>query len=158
MPQKKKSKKVNKNKKKNIIIGYICGGIVIILVIIIVVAALMSSRPKKVKLEIGQSISVSSMTLAIAMDRLSGGGYVTPDTCETFRTLAKQYDEKTDWFRSSYCQYIIYGDYNDTENSTTITLSDGTHAAIYTFNADRNELEDYKFIESSTMGKEIFCF
>ncbi len=155
MSQKKKSKKVNKNKKKNIIIGCICGGVVILLIVIITAVTLMNSKPKRVKLEIGQSVSVSSMTLAIAMDKLNGGGSVTSGTCETFRTLAKQYDSKTDWFRESYCQYIIYADYNDTENSTTITLSDGTHAAIYTFNADRDELEDYKFIESSTKGYGI---
>ena len=42
-----------------------------------------------------------------------------------------------------------------TENTTTVTLSDGTHAANYVFDADLNQLLDYKFTESSTKGRSI---
>ena len=91
----------------------------------------------------------------MALDKLSGGGEIKQSDCEVFRNLAKAYDKNSDWFKSSYCSYIIYADYNDTEQSATVTLSDGTHTAVYTFDPELDYLLDYKFIDSTTKGQGI---
>lgn len=139
--------------KKKIYIG-IGIGITIFIGIIIAIIAL-KAQPKKIELNSKQEVAALSLTVQVAIDRVNGGGEITKQTCEEFRNLAKQYDKNTDWFRTSYCDYIIYADYDDTENTTTVTLSDGTHAAVYTFDHDNDYLLDYKFIESSQKGYGI---
>lgn len=148
-------KKKEKNKrKKGLIIGSIC--VALGLTIIIIAIAIFSfTTPKTVKLSPSQSVSVNGLVVAIAVDRVNNSGSLSYNDCEAFRTIAKDYNAKTDWFNSSYCKYIIYADYNDTENTTTITLGNGTHAAIYIFDSNREELLDYKFIESTSKGYGI---
>lgn len=149
-----KKKKEESKKKLIAIISGICA-VVVVGIIILTVALSSGSKPKKVELTVNQSASVSMLIAAVAMDKLDGSGSVSSATCETFRTLAKSYNEKTDWFKSSYCNYIIYADYNETANATTVTLSDGNHAAVYTFSSDRNQLLEYEFTDSTVKGRGL---
>ena len=148
-------KKDEKSKKKLIaIVSSICA-VAVIAVIVLVVILSSNSKPKEVKLTVEQSASVSMVTAAVAMDKLDSSGSTTTNSCETFRALAKAYNKDTDWFRSSYCEYIIYADYNDTANTTTVTLSDGAHVATYVFNRNRDMLLDFEFTSSTTKGRGI---
>lgn len=156
MPNKKSQKsKASKNKLK-IIIGVAVASVLV--VVVAVVAILSNSAPSKYKLNTNsptEAFTVSYLRFQVALDKLSGGGKIKQSDCEVFRNLAKAYDKNSDWFKPSYCSYIIYADYNDTEQSATVTLSDGTHAAVYTFDPELDYLLDYKFIDSTTKGQGI---
>lgn len=149
-----KNKKEALNKKLIAIISSICAAVVGIIVLVVVLSQ-STSKPKEVELELEQSTNVSYLVLAVANDKLNGSGSVSPIVCGTFRTLAKEYDGNTDWFKDSYCSYILYADYSETAKTKTITLSDGAHAAIYTFNSFGDVLLDYEFVESTTKGRAI---
>ena len=149
-------KKDEKSKKKLIaIVSNIFAVVVIAVIVLVVVLSTSNSKPKEIKLTVGQSASVSMVTAAVAIDKLDGSGSTTASSCEAFRALAEAYDEKTDWFNGSYCKYIIYADYNETANTTTVTLSDGAHAATYVFNRNQDMLLDFEFTSSTTKGRVI---
>lgn len=152
---KKKSKKQEKQKKAYIKVGIGIGCGVLIAIGIMVAVIMSKIEPKKVELTSDQSISVTSLTIAILKERLNGSGTVTEKTCESFREIAKSWDKNTDWFRTSYCSAIMYADYDDTENTSTFTLTDGTHAAIYTFDYNKDYLLDFKFVENTKKGYGI---
>lgn len=95
------------------------------------------------------------MVIAALKSQINSTGSITKKTCEEFRTLAKSYDKNTDWFESSYCNYIIRADYDKTENTTIITMLDGKRAATYTFNSNLKKLIDFKFAESTQKGHYV---
>ncbi len=151
-----KNSKTNKNLKKKKILMWsgLCGAIVVCACIVVAVIV-SNAKPKTVELTSSQEIAVSSVRLEVAISRLRGGGSITKTTCETFRELAKAFDKNTDWFDGGYCNYYIYADYNDTENTRVVTFSDGIHAAVYTFDGGDKKLLDFKFIESDKKGRFI---
>lgn len=149
-----KNKKEALNKKLIAIISSICAAVVGIIVLVVVLSQ-SSSKPKEIRLEAAQATDVSSLVLAVALDKLDGSGSVPPAVCETFRTLAEEYNKNTDWFKHSYCSYIIYADYSETAQTKVVTLSDGAHAAVYTFDSFDDLLLDYEFVESTTKGRAI---
>ena len=151
------NKKNKKNGKIIAIISSICAALIVVIVILVLVIPKSTSapEPKEVELEISQMLAVSRMTLAVAQDRVNGSGTVTQETCKTFREIAKKYDEQADWFDSRYCSYLIYADYNETEKTLTVTINDDAHAAIYTFNYDRDRLLNYEFVKKQQSGRSI---
>lgn len=150
-----KNKKEAPNKKLIAIISGICAVAVVGIIALVAVLSQSSSKPKEIRLEVAQATDVSSLVLAVALDKLDGSGSVPPAVCETFRTLAEEYNKNTDWFKHSYCSYIIYADYSETAQTKVVTLSDGAHAAIYTFDSFDDLLLDYEFVESTTKGRAI---
>ena len=154
-PETKKGNKPPKKSHKKLWIGIGIGTAVAAAVAAIIAVVVINSIPKRVELTPSQAVATASMKVAVAVDKLDGSGSVSTGTCETFRELAKQFNPNTDWFKDSYCKFIIYADYNDTANTTTITLSDGTHAAIYTFDSDNNYLLDYEFTVDLNKGRGI---
>ena len=147
------NKKQKEKKKKIYITIGISAGVIIIVFIAIIASGLFSN--KKYKLESDESLYVQIVKTAISIDKLNSSGSTSSKACQAFKDIAKAYDKNTDWFTSSYCNGIFYADYNDTEKSSTVTLYDCNHAAIYVFDKDLDYLLEYNFVYSASKGRGI---
>lgn len=127
--------------------------VAVLAIIIAIPVILVTTKQKKVEAD---GYSVSMMTMSLAEAHLHGSDDIPKNVCTGFRDMAKKWNQSTDWFSDSYCDYIIKADYVETENNLEITLYDEGYAAIYTFDHDRKYLVNFEFKKDNTQNKGYY--
>ena len=114
---------------------------------------------KKYELSTTEALAWTRLRLAIAESVANGGSTtLTRDNVLTLKSLAKKYNEDSEWFSKSYLGYAGYGKTMDTDKNEISTLCDENYCATFTVeNKDGNYyLVNYSFERSVEKTHEIW--